>query len=391
MMGPLAGVKIVELAGLGAAPYGCMMLADMGADVLRIVRPGGSPGTPGASPLLRNRRTLVLDLKRPESIEIVLALTAKADALLEAFRPGVAERLGLAPETCFERNPALVYGRLTGWGQEGPLAQRAGHDLNYIGLAGVLHQIGPKNGKPVVPLNLIGDFAGGGLLLAFGVVCALFEARRSGRGQVVDAAMLDGALSFMAMFFGMRATGQFTDRTGADLLAGAAHYYDVYETSDGKHLAVAPIEPQFYSAFVETLGLDARRFVPAGFPNLDPQTIAREWPDLKSELAARFRTRTRDAWCELFADVDACVTPVLTLGEAAEHAHNRARGAFITIGGVLQQAPAPRFSRTPAAMPAAPSAPGSGIDAVLADWQVPSDLVARARACGVLPSRAGDT
>ncbi|MGH8284477.1 MAG: CaiB/BaiF CoA transferase family protein [Steroidobacteraceae bacterium] len=377
-------MKIVELAGLGAAPYGCMMLADMGADVVRIDRPGGSPDTPDPSPLLRNRRSIALDLKRPQAVEIVLALAAKADALIEAFRPGVAERLGVGPEVCLARNRALVYGRMTGWGQGGPLAQKPGHDLNYIGLAGVLHQIGPTGGKPVVPLNLIGDFGGGGLLLAFGVVCALLEARRSGRGQVVDAAMLDGALSFMAMALGYRALGQFADRTGADLLAGAAHYYDVYETSDGKHLAVAAIEPQFYAALIEKLRVEKGRFLPAGFPNLSAETVQRDWPALKAELAALFRTRTRDAWCALFEESEACVTPVLTLAEAAEHPHNRARSAFVEIDGVVQQAPAPRFSRTPAALPSAPRAAGADVDAVVADWQLDPELIARARASGAL-------
>ena len=263
---------------------------------------------------------------------------------------------------------------MTGWGQTGPLAHAAGHDLNYIGLTGLLHQIGPLGGKPVVPLNVIGDFGGGGLLMAYGVVCALWEARQSGRGQVVDAAMIDGALSFMAMSFGSRAQGVFADRTGSHMLAGAAHYYDTYETSDGRHMAVAPIEPQFYLEFLQKMGLDEPRWRAAGFPALTAQTMAQAWPALKIELAAKFKERSRDEWCALFADSDACVTPVLSLKEAAAHPHNLARNAFIEIGGVEQNAPAPRFSRTPADRPRAPPKIGADAEAVLADWGVDPKL-----------------
>jgi alpha-methylacyl-CoA racemase len=376
-MGPLAGVKIIEIAGLGAAPYGCMMLADMGADVVRVDRPGGSGITPEDSPLLRNRRSIALDLKQPQGRDVALAMVEKADVLIEAFRPGVAERLGIGPEACFARNARLIYGRMTGWGQTGPLAQSAGHDLNYIGLTGLLHQIGPTGGKPVVPLNVIGDFGGGGLLLAFGVVCALWEARRSGRGQIVDAAMLDGALSFMAIFFGFREQGQFADRTGSHMLGGGAHYYDTYETQDGLHLAVAPIEPQFYREFLKTMGLDSGRWRDAGYPACSPRITDADWPALKRELAQIFKSKTRDAWCALFADGDACVTPVLTLKEAALHPHNRARNAFIDVGGVQQNAPAPRFSRTAPAHPTAPPRSGSDTQQVLADWGVDLHLLAK--------------
>jgi len=368
-MGPLAGVRIIEIAGLGAAPYGCMMLADMGAEVVRIERPGGS-ATPDRSPLLRNRRSMALDLRSAQGRDTVLAMVAKADVLIEAFRPGVAERLGIGPQECLERNAKLVYARMTGWGQTGPLAQRAGHDLNYIGLTGLLHQIGVLQGKPVVPLNVIGDFGGGGMLLAFGVVCALLEARASQRGQVVDVAMIDGALSFMAMFFGFRQQGAFDDRTGSHLLGGAAPYYDVYETLDGKYLAVAPIEPQFYRAFVTTMGLDAERFLRAGYPALDRNVIAHEWPALKRELIAIFKTQTRDEWLARFADEDACVSPVLTLAEAAQHPHNQARSMFIDVDGVQQNAPAPRFSRTAPAAPRPPRQPGMDTLQVLRDWGV---------------------
>jgi alpha-methylacyl-CoA racemase len=375
--GPLAGIKIIEIAGLGAAPYGCMMLADLGAEVVRIERIAGSGDTPEGSPLLRNRRSMALDLKKAEGRDLVLAMVEKADALIEAFRPGVAERLGIGPQACFARNSRLVYGRMTGWGQIGPLAQSAGHDLNYIGLTGLLHQIGPSGGKPVVPLNVIGDFGGGGLLLAFGIVCALWESRQSGRGQVVDAAMVDGALSFMAMFFGYRALGQFADRTGSHFLGGGAHYYDTYETQDGRHLAVAPIEPQFYAAFLRKMGLEGRRWERAGYPAHDSAVVEQDWPHLKLELAALFKTKTRDDWCAWFAGTDVCVTPVLTLSEAAEHPHNRARDAFIDVAGLPQNAPAPRFSRTVPDRPRAPPKTGADTQAVLTDWGIdPSDLTA---------------
>jgi alpha-methylacyl-CoA racemase len=376
-MGPLAGIRILEIAGLGAAPYGCMMLADMGAEVVRIDRVGGSPDTPENSPLLRNRRSVTLDLKSDAGREAVLALVRKADVLIEAFRPGVMERLRLGPDICLALNPKLVYARMTGWGQTGPLSQAAGHDLNYIGLAGVLQQIGPTGGKPTVPLNVIGDFGGGGLLMAFGVVCALLEARRSGTGQVVDAAMVDGALSFMAMFFGYRELGMFFDKPGSHLLGGGAHYYDVYETADGKFLSVAPIEPQFYRPFVQKLGLDAGRFLPAGYPAHDHNTVESTWQALKKELTAVFKTRTREEWCTFLEGSDVCVQPVLTLAEAAQHPHNRARGMFIDVGGVEQSAPAPRFSRTAADTPRPPPKTGADTAAVLADWGVGPAIVAR--------------
>ncbi len=373
-MGPLAGVKVIEIAGLGAAPYGCMMIADMGAEVVRVERIGGNADTPRSSPLLRNRRTIELDLKSPQGVAAVLALAEKADVLIEAFRPGVAERLGIGPQACLERNPRLVYGRMTGWGQSGPLAQSAGHDLNYIGLTGLLHQIGPTGGKPVVPLNVIGDFGGGGLLLAYGVACALLESRRSGKGQVVDAAMVDGALSFMSMFFGYRAEGLFLDGPGRNFLGGGAHYYDVYATKDGKYLSVAPIEPQFYARFVSMLGLDPGRFLPAGYPAHSPGNVEEDWPRLKVELAEIFKTRTRDEWCEFFAGSDVCVAPVLSLEEAPTHPHHRARGAFVEVGGVLQNAPAPRFSRTPAPVPRAPDGPGEA-ERLFAEWGIdPSEF-----------------
>jgi alpha-methylacyl-CoA racemase len=383
-MGPLSGVRIIEIAGLGAAPYGCMMLGDMGAEVIRVDRIGGREDTPESSPLLRNRRSVTLDLKQPAARDVVLAMVEKADVIVEAFRPGVAERLGIGPDDCLARNPKIVYARMTGWGQEGPLAQRAGHDLNYIGIGGVLHQIGPTDGKPVVPLNLIGDFGGGGLLLAYGIVCALLEARQSCRGQVVDAAMIDGALSFMAMFFGYRELGQFDDRTGHHVLGGGAHYYDVYECADGRHLSVAPIEPQFYAAFLDKLGLDRARWSRVGFPAMDSHTVENEWPAFKAELTRIFKTKPRDEWAQQFEGSDACVTPVLTLAEAAEHPHNRARQAFIDVGGVQQNAPAPRFSRTVPSHPTQPPKTGADTDAVMKEWGIDGGLVDKAKGAGVL-------
>jgi alpha-methylacyl-CoA racemase len=378
MSGPLSGIRVIEIAGLGAAPYGCMMLADLGAEVVRIERPGGQPDTPETSPLLRNRRSVALDLKQPAARDVVLDMVRKADVLVEAFRPGVAERLGLGPEPCMQANQRLIYARMTGWGQSGPLAQSAGHDLNFIAVAGVLNQIGPTGGKPVVPLNLIGDFGGGGLLLAFGIVSALLEARRSGKGQVVDAAMLDGAASFMAMFFGYRALGQFDDRTGTHLLGGASHYYDVYETLDQRYLAVAPIEPQFYRTFLQKLGLSEARWLDAGYPAVDARTTSQLWPELKSELSAIFRAQTREHWCELFADSDVCVTPVLTVAEAIAHPHNQARNVFVEVDGVQQNAPAPRFSRTIPDPPRPPPKPGADTRAVLEEWGVDPQVISAA-------------
>jgi alpha-methylacyl-CoA racemase len=352
-----------------------MMLADMGADVVRVERLGGSADTPVNSPLLRNRRSLALDLKQPAAVNAVLALVEHADVFVEAFRPGVAERLGIGPEQCLLRNSRIVYARMTGWGQTGPLAQRAGHDLNYLSLTGILHQIGPTGGKPVVPLNVIGDFGGGGLLMAYGVVCALHETSRSGKGQVIDAAMIDGALSFMSMFFGYRECGLFPDETGTQLLGGGAHYYDVYETADGKHMAVAPIEPQFYRTFIDKLALDPQRFLPAGYPQLSGEIIAREWPALKRELQAVFKTKSRDEWAAIFGDSDTCVTPVLSLAEAEQHPHLRARDCIIDVEGIRQQAPAPRFSRTPASPPTPPPQPGSGLAGLAADWDIPPEIL----------------
>jgi alpha-methylacyl-CoA racemase len=326
---------------------------------------------------------VALDLKQPQGVAALLRLVEGADGLFEAFRPGVAERLGFGPEICLERNPRLVYGRMTGWGQHGPLAQAAGHDLNYIALSGALHSIGVRGGKPVPPLNLVGDFGGGGLLLAFGMVCALFERARSGQGQVIDAAMLDGAASMMAMYCGFRAMGMFDEAPGAHPLGGAAHYYDTYETGDGKFVAVAPIEAEFYGELIDRLGLDRGRFAPHGFRIGRMDTT--RWEELKAELAAVFRTRSRDEWCALLEGSDACFAPVLGLSEAPDHPHNAARATFIEVDGLVQNAPAPRFSRNVPAGPAPPRRPGADTRAVLAEAGYDEEPLAALAAAGVIP------
>lgn len=359
-MGPLDGMRVLELAGLGAAPFGCMVLADLGADVLRVDRPGGT--WPGADTMGRGRRSVEVDLKDPDGVALVLDLAERADVLVESFRPGVAERLGVGPDRCLERNPRLVYARLSGWGQEGPLADAAGHDIDYIAVAGALDPIGRSGGAPVPPLNLVGDFGGGGMLLCVGVLAALYERERSGRGQVVDAAMVDGAALLTTMFHVLRAAGMWRDERGSNLLDGGAPYYDVYETSDGRHVAVGALEPEFYARLVETVGLD-----PADLP---PRDDPASWPRLRERLAGVFRQRTRDEWVRRFEDVDACVAPVLSLGEAPSHPHHAARGTFVDVGGVVQPAPAPRFSRTPAGVPAPPPRLGEGAADALTDWGV---------------------
>jgi alpha-methylacyl-CoA racemase len=358
-MGPLSGRLIIEVAGLGAGPYCGMMLADMGADVIRVER---LPLLPlhGAlpDPLARSRRSIALNLKDPDGVEALLRLADQADALFEGYRPGVAERLGFGPDACQARNPRLVYGRVTGWGQNGPLANAAGHDLNYIALSGALHSMGVIGGKPVPPLNLVGDFGGGGLLLAFGMVCALLERESSGRGQVVDAAMLDGAASFMAMFWGFRAMGMFRDDTGSNVLGGAAHFYDTYECADGRFVSIASLEPAFYELLIEKAGLDKDRFGPHGFRlGVPPDETA--WAGLKQVLADVMRTRTRDEWCRIMEGTDVCFAPVLGLSEAPDHPHNAARGTFTEVGGVMQNAPAPRFSRSQAGEPRPPRPQGA--------------------------------
>ncbi|MCC5810898.1 MAG: CoA transferase [Ectothiorhodospiraceae bacterium] len=366
--GPLAGLRVVEIAGIGPGPYAAMMLADLGAEVLRIDRPGSSPSAT-ADPTLRNRKVLRLDLKRLDGVEILLRAVDRADVLLEGFRPGVAERLGFGPDVCLQRNSRLVFGRITGWGQSGPLARTAGHDINYIALTGLLHQVGEPGGKPVPPMNVVGDYGGGGLLLAYGVLAALFERQTSGLGQVVDAAMIDGAASFMAATFALREAGCWRDAPGKNFLTGAAHYYDTYETSDSRWVAIGSIEPQFHAQMLERLGLDPGEFASAqGFDADGYDRLVDEiWPVMKRRVAAAVARHTRDELAELFAGTDACVTPVLSLDEAAAHPHNRARRTFVEIDGVTQNAPAPRFSRSVPDAPRPPSREPSQTEAVLAE------------------------
>ncbi len=356
-MGPLAGFRVLELAGIGPGPFCGMMLSDMGAEVIRVDRIVANPRQP-RDVMQRNRKSIAVDLKQVAGAEVVLKLCEGADAIFEGFRPGVTERLGVGPQDCLARNPKIVYGRMTGWGQEGPLAQAAGHDINYIGLAGALHAIGEPGGKPVPPLNLIGDFGGGGMLLAFGLVCAMLEAQKSGKGQVVDAAMVDGAASLMASFFGMRDHG-FSAERGSNLLDGGAHFYGTYETSDGKYVCVGSIEPQFYRLLVEHAGLNEQDF--------QAQMDRDGWADKRAALAALFKMKTRDEWCAIMEGTDICFAPVLSIWEAPDHPHNRARESFIDVGGVTQPAPAPRFSRTEAQVSHAARVPGQDTKRVLLD------------------------
>jgi alpha-methylacyl-CoA racemase len=377
-MGPLAGVKVVEVAGIGPGPFCAMLLADLGAEVLRIDRTAesglGLPRDPRFDLLNRGRRSVALDLKKPAGVAAALRLIAGADALVEGFRPGVMERLGLGPEVCLARNPKLVYGRMTGWGQDGPLASAAGHDINYIALGGALHAIGRAGGAPVPPLNLVGDFGGGGVYLAFGIACALVEAGRSGKGQVVDAAMVDGVASLMTMFFGMRAQGLWTERRGENLLDSGAPWYDVYETADGKWVAIGSIEPKFYAELTRRLGLEGEK--------LPAQYDRKRWPELRQRFAAAFRSRSRDEWCAAMEGSDVCFAPVLSLDEVARHPHNAARRTFTEIDGITQPAPAPRFSRTPGAVRRPPPQPGEHTDAALADWGFTPDEIAALKAAG---------
>ncbi|MFM8585171.1 MAG: CaiB/BaiF CoA transferase family protein [Gammaproteobacteria bacterium] len=366
--GPLAGLRVVEIASIGPGPYAGMLLADLGADVIRIERPGAFDGGK-TEPTLRNRRHMMLDLKDPEAIEVVLKLVERSDVLLEGFRPGVTERLGIGPEVCRERNPGLIYARITGWGQEGPLAKTAGHDINYIALTGMLHQIGPPGGKPVPPLNVIGDYGGGGLMVAFGIVCALYERMRSGKGQVIDSAMVDSVISFMAPLMGLQNRGLWKDETGTNFLAGGAHFYDTYETLDRKWFAVGAIEPQFHRLLLSKLGLDPAEFLEGeGFQQRPyEKLIAEIWPALRAKLATAIKSRTSDELRTLFDETDACAVPVLTMQEATSHPHNMARAAFIEVEGIKQNAPVPRFSRSVPAPPRAARAVDADNRAILQD------------------------
>ena len=379
-MGLLSGVRIIELAGIGPGPFCAMMLADMGADVIRVDRAdrvrGGDPSAPPADVLNRGRRSIGVDLKSSEGRETVMRLVDGADGLIEGFRPGVTERLGLGPDDCAARNPALVYGRMTGWGQDGPYADAAGHDINYIALAGALDSFGREGQAPVPPINLVGDFGGGGMFLAFGMVCAILEAKSSGKGQVVDAAMVDGAATLMAFIHGFRAMGVWNDDRGTNMLDTGSHFYDVYECSDGTYVSIGSIEPQFYAELRETLGLDDAKW--------DRQMSRNDWPALKEDLAAIFRTRTRDEWCTLMEHTDICFAPVLNVSEAPHHPHNVARGTFVDYEGVTQPRPAPRFSRTDSTIQRPPAHAGQHTDEVLAELGYATEEISSLREQGAV-------
>jgi alpha-methylacyl-CoA racemase len=381
-VGTLTGIRILEFAGIGPGPMAAMLLADMGATVLRLERPTASglglPRPARLTLLNRSRRSVVLDLKRPQGIELALALIARSDALIEGFRPGTMERLGLGPEACLRANPRLAYGRVTGWGQDGPLAQAAGHDLNYIALSGALDAIGREGAPPTVPLNLIGDYAGAAYLVV-GLLAALLEIRASGQGQVIDAAMVDAATSLMTATYGMAAAGMHGGPRGTNLLDGGAPYYDVYECADGRHVSIAAIEGKFREELFERIGLDA------GW--LARSADRREWPALRAALAERFASRPRAQWDALLEGTDACYAPVLSLAEAADHPHQRARRAFVEVDGVRQPAPAPRFGRTPGPAPTPPETPGEHADDAMREWGFSDEEIRALRARGALLDR----
>jgi alpha-methylacyl-CoA racemase len=379
-MGPLTGYRIIEFAGIGPGPMCAMLLSDMGADVLRIDRTSaaglGISMRTKFDLLNRGRRSVAFDLKKAEAIDAVMRLVEKADALIEGFRPGVMERLGLSPDRCLARNPRLVFGRMTGWGQEGPLAEAAGHDINYIALTGALHSIGRTGDRPLPPLNLVGDFGGGALYLALGVVAGLLEAQRSGKGQVVDAAMVDGASSLMTAIYGIKAAGMWTNNRGENLLDTGAHFYEVYETSDGKFVSVGSIEAKFYEELLELSGLKGQEL-----PNQMDRTA---WPALKEQLTKIFKSKTRDEWCKIMEGSDVCFAPVLSMEEAPRHAHNRHRGTFVEVEGVVQPGPAPRFSRTPGEVQRPPASPGEHTEEALRDWGFSSAELENLRAQGAI-------
>ncbi len=371
-MGPLQGVKIIEVGGIGPGPFCGMMLSDMGADIVRVERKGAlALSEPKYDVLTRNRRSVVIDLRKPEGVEALLKIVEKVDALQEGFRPGVMEKLGLGPDVCLQRNPRLVYGRMTGWGQEGPMSHAAGHDINYIALSGALHTFGRKGQNPVPPLNLVGDFGGGGMFLAFGMVCALFEAQKSGAGQVVDAAMVDGSAALMAMIFGLKASGLWADKRGVNLLDTGAHFYDTYETADGKYVALGSIEPQFYELLLKLAEIED--------PEFQNQLNSTKWAELKKKIAVIFKTKTRDEWCAVMEGTDACFAPVLSMAEAPEHPHIKQRQTYTEIEGVLQPSPAPRFSRTIPEIKNPPPDPGQDTEAVLIDFGFNPDEIKRLR------------
>ena len=381
MAGPLSGVKILEIQGIGPGPFGTMMLSDMGATVVRVDRPRRVDTLPNDNPsldfLARGRRSVALDLKHPDGVETLLRMVEKADVLLEGFRPGVMERLGLGPDVCLERNPGLVYARMTGWGQEGPLASAAGHDINYIALAGALAHIGRAGEPPLAPLNLVGDFGGGGMLVAYGIVCALVERATSGRGQVVDAAMVDGVAALMSIIHGAHQSGWWHEERGSNMLDGGAHFYDAYETKDGKYVSIGSIEPQFYAELLEKTGLTG--------DDLSGQLDRSGWPAMKERLAEIFAQKTRDEWCEIMEGSDVCFAPVLTMSEAPGHPHNRARGTFVERDGVYQAAPAPRFSRSTCEIQGPPPVPGEHTDEVLTEYGFSREEVTKLRDAKAIP------
>ena len=378
MSGPLAGIRIIEIAGIGPGPFAGMMLADHGAEVIRIDRPGGGGlGDSRKDILNRSRKSVVVDLKRPEGIAVVRDLVKSADGLIEGFRPGVMERLGLGPDVLLADNRRLVYGRMTGWGQSGPYAHAAGHDINYIALAGALHAYGRAGDKPTPPINMVGDFGGGGMMLAFGMVSAILHAKSTGEGQVIDCAMTDGAALLMSMIWSFRAQGMWRDERGVNLLDTGAHFYDTYETADGKFVSIGSIEPQFYAELRRRAGLDTDK-------SFDAQMDARQWPALKDKLTALFKTKTRDEWCGLMEHSDVCFAPVLSMTEAPAHSHNAQRRTFIEVDGVTQPAPAPRYSATPTAEPVMAGKAGCDGDAVLAGIGYDAARLAGLRETGVL-------
>ena len=369
-MGPLRDVKILELGGIGPGPFAGMLLSDLGAEVVRIDRSAAAGRMVGTDRVTgRGRRTIAVDLKHPEGVEAVLRLVERADAIVDPFRPGVVERLGIGPDECLARNPRIVYGRMTGWGQDGPLAHAAGHDINYISLAGSLAHFGRAGGRPTPPINMIGDYGGGGMLLALGIVCAILEARASGQGQVIDAAMVDGAATLMAAIWGMRASGLWLEDLGVNMLDTGAPYYDTYETKDGKFVSIGPIEPQFFDEFLERTGLQGHE--PATRSNRDT------WVDAKPAYEELFRSKTRDEWVELLEGTDVCFAPVLRMSEAAEHPHITARATIVEHDGMQQPAPSPRFSRTPGEIQGPAAVGGEHTDATLADWGFTADEIAK--------------
>ena len=380
MPGPLQGIRVIEIAGIGPGPFAAMMLSDMGADVIRIDRAGQvkdePPKGPSSDVLARGRRSIGVDLKHPDGVETVLRLVEGADVLTEGFRPGVMERLGLGPDECLGRNPRLVYGRMTGWGQEGPLAQAAGHDINYIAQSGALGMIGRKGEAPLAPLNLVGDFGGGGMYLIFGIVCALLERERSGKGQVVDAAMVDGAASLTSMFYMFKNMGAWSPERGTNMLDSGAHFYECYETSDGEYVSIGSIEPQFYRELLEKTGLAGEE--------LPHQMDRSQWEPMKERLRDVFKTKTRAEWCELMEGSDVCFAPVLSPEEAVAHPANTARGVFVEVEGITQPAPAPRFSRTAAEIQGPAPHAGEHTDAALADWGFSAEDLGKLRESGAI-------